>query len=290
MKILILGSSGLLGGQIFEHLNSYKKLKILHNGLKFRKYNLTCKYQLEELLIKSNADLIINCSGITNIDYCEREKSVSYELNVILVKKIFNLKKKFKLKFIFIQFSTDQIYDSKKIIRNKERLKLKINNEYSKQKSAQEKICLENKSLILRTNFFGRSYNKKQSFSDWIFKSFSDNKEFCLFKDVYFNPLRIDTICKIIKNIIIKKKFKIKGIYNLGSRGFMSKSEFAIYFAKKNKIYKKNYLLREINSILKVKRSKNMIMDVNKFEDKFNIRLPNIQNEIINETRKYLND
>ena len=33
-----------------------------------------------------------------------------------------------------------------------------------------------------------------------------------------------------------------------------------------------------------------MIMDVNKFEDKFNIRLPNIQNEIINETRKYLND
>jgi dTDP-4-dehydrorhamnose reductase len=70
----------------------------------------------------------------------------------------------------------------------------------------------------------------------------------------------------------------------------MSKSEFAIYFAKKNKIYKKNYILREINSVLKVKRSKNMIMDVNKFEDKFNIRLPNIQNEIINETRKYLND
>ena len=49
-------------------------------------------------------------------------------------------------------------------------------------------------------------------------------------------------------------------------------------------------MIREINSVLKVKRSKNMIMDVNKFEDKFNIRLPNIQNEIINETRKYLND
>lgn len=70
----------------------------------------------------------------------------------------------------------------------------------------------------------------------------------------------------------------------------MSKSDFAIYFAKKVKIYKKNYLLKKINSVLKVKRSKNMIMNVIKFEDKFNIKLPTIQNEIINEARKYLND
>ena len=98
MKILILGSSGLLGGQIFEHLNSYKKLKILHNGLKFRKYNLTYKYQLEELLIKSNADLIINCSGITNIDYCEKDKKNSYRINVSTVKNIFNYKLKVAIK------------------------------------------------------------------------------------------------------------------------------------------------------------------------------------------------
>ena len=69
----------------------------------------------------------------------------------------------------------------------------------------------------------------------------------------------------------------------------MSKSDFAIYFAKKVKIYKKNYLLKKINSVLKVKRSKNMIMNVKKFENKFSIRLPTIQNEIINEARKYLN-
>jgi len=101
--------------------------------------------------------------------------------------------------------------------------------------------------------------------------------------------LRIDTICKIIKNIIFKKKFKIKGVYNLGSRGFISKSDFAIYFAKKIKIYKKSYVLKKINSIVKVKRSKNMVMNIKKFEDKFNIKLPKIKNEIINEAKKYLN-
>jgi dTDP-4-dehydrorhamnose reductase len=290
MNILILGSSGLLGRRLHDLLKCYKQIRIHHNGLSSRNFNINNRHELKKLIFKSNPCLVINASGIANIDYCEKERDISYRLNVNLIKNIFNLKRKFKLKFFFMQFSTDQIYDSKKNIRNKESFKLKINNEYSKQKSLQEKMCLKNKCLILRTNFFGKSYSKKKSFSDWIFKSFNKNKEFNLFKDVYFNPLRIDTICKIIKNIIIKKKYKIKGIYNLGSRGLISKSDFAIYFAKKVKIYKKNYLLKKINSVLKVKRSKNMIMNVKKFENKFNIKLPKIQNEIINEARKYLND
>jgi dTDP-4-dehydrorhamnose reductase len=289
MNILILGSSGLLGRELYDFLKSYKQIKIYHNGLKSRNFNINNRHELKKLIFKSNPYLVINASGITNIDYCEKEKNISRKLNVGLVENIFKIKNEFKLNFFFIQFSTDQIYDSKKIIPNKESFKLKINNEYSKQKSAQEKICLKNKSLILRTNFFGKSYKKKQSFSDWIFRSFNNKKEFSLFKDVYFNPLRIDTVCNIIKNIIIKKKSNIEGIYNLGSRGFMSKSKFAIYFAKKAKIYKKNYSLKKINCVLKVKRSKNMIMDVKKFQAKFNIKLPKIQNEIINEAKKYLN-
>jgi dTDP-4-dehydrorhamnose reductase len=289
MNILILGSSGLLGRELHIFLRSCKQIKVFHNGLRSRNFNISNRHELKELMFKSNPSLVINAAGVTNIERCEKERYFSYRVNVDLVKNIFNLKKKFKLDFFFIQFSTDQIYDSKTINPNKESLKLKINNEYSRQKSAQERICLENKALILRTNFFGKNYNKKQSFSDWIFKSFNKKKKFYLFKDVYFNPLRIDTVCKIIKNIILKKKFKIKGVFNLGSRGFMSKSNFAIYFAKKVKIYKRNYLLKKINSVLKVKRSKNMVMDVKKFEDKFNIKLPKIQNEIINESRKYLN-
>jgi len=289
MNILILGSSGLLGRALFEFLRSYKQIKVFHNGLSSRRLNINNKHQLKKLIFESNPSLIINASGVTNIEYCEIKKKSSYKLNVEVVNNIFKFKKKFKLNFFFIQFSTDQIYDSKRIVPNTENSKLKINNEYSRQKSVIEKICQKNKSLILRTNFFGKNHNKKKSFSDWIFKNFNKNKQFYLFNDVYFNPLRINTVCKIIKNIIIKKKFKIKGIYNLGSRGFMSKSSFAVFFAKKIKVYKKNYLLKKINSVLKVKRSKNMIMNVKKLEKKLNIKLPKIRNEIINEAKQYIN-
>lgn len=141
MNILVLGSSGLLGKRLYDFLKSYKQLKVYHNGLSSRVLNINNRYELKKLIFKSNPSLIINASGITNIDYCEKRKNISYKVNVNLIKNIFNLKKKFNLSFFFIQFSTDQIYDSKKIIQNKENFKLKINNEYSKQKILQEKYA-----------------------------------------------------------------------------------------------------------------------------------------------------
>jgi dTDP-4-dehydrorhamnose reductase len=178
MIILILGSSGLLGKELHDLLKSYKQIKVFHNGLNSRRVNINNKHALKRLIFDTNPSLIINASGITNIEYCEIKKKSSYRLNVSVVENIFKLKKKFKLNFFFIQFSTDQIYDSKKVVPNTESSKHKINNEYSKQKSILEKICLKNKSLIFRTNFFGKNYNKKESFSEWIFKSFKKNKQF----------------------------------------------------------------------------------------------------------------
>ena len=157
MNILILGSSGLLGRQLFEFLKSYKKINIFHNGLKSRKFNINNKSNLKKLIFESNPSLIINASSIANIDFCEQNKKYSYKTNVSAVRNIFEIKKKFKLKFFLIQFSTDQLYDNKKKVPNKENDKKYVNNEYSKQKLAVEKICLKENATILRTNFFGKS-------------------------------------------------------------------------------------------------------------------------------------
>ena len=100
-----------------------------------------------------------------------------------------------------------------------------------------EKICLKNKALIFRTNFFGKSISKNKSFTDWIFRSFKMKEKIYLFDDVYFNPLRIDTIVNIISKIVNKKKYKSSGIYNLGTKDALYKNEFAIFFAKKTSKY-----------------------------------------------------
>lgn len=286
-KVLILGSSGLLGRSLFEKLKS-DNIKLFHNGLNKRKINLCNKTLLRKLIYSIEPSLIINTSGATNIENCEKNKKLSNKINYELIKEIFELKKIKKLKFNLIHISTDQMYNLKKGRKSHENSKLFLMNTYCKQKRMAEKICLKNKALVFRTNFFGKSINNKKSFSDWIYYSFKSKKKFFLFDDVYFNPIRINTLIKLISSIIKTKKFKVNGIYNLGSKDPIYKNDFAILFASKTSVIHDNYTNINVNKFLKVKRSTNMFMDVNKFERKFKLRLPNIKAEIINEAKNYI--
>jgi dTDP-4-dehydrorhamnose reductase len=54
------------------------------------------------------------------------------------------------------------------------------------------------------------------------------------------------------------------------------------------RIFHNNYINININKLLKVKRPLNMFMDVDKFEKKFNIKLPSIKQEITNEIKNYI--
>jgi dTDP-4-dehydrorhamnose reductase len=288
LKILILGSSGLLGNNIYREIKKNKKISLFHTGLTKRKFNLTNKIELQNLILSIKPDLIINTIGLTDIEICEKKNKISKEINYGIIQKMFDLKKKKKLNFKLIHISTDQLYNLNKNIKNSEKSKIFLANNYCKHKRAAEIICLKNKALIFRTNFFGKSFTKSKSFTDWVFNKFKNNKKFYLFNDVYFNPLRIKSLVKIISTIINKRLYINYGLYNLGSKDAIYKNQFAILFAKKVGIYKKNYSNINVNKLLKVKRSTNMFMDVNKFEKIFNLDLPSIKSEIINEAKEYI--
>ena len=68
-------------------------------------------------------------------------------------------------------------------------------------------VCFEYKKiLILRTNFFGISQAKyKISFSDWIIENLKNKKKIKIPTNIYFNPISLTYIAKILY-IIIKRK------------------------------------------------------------------------------------
>lgn len=281
MRILVLGSSGFLGSAIINILK--KKFQIFNNGLKKRKYDLSKKNSVEKLINKSKPHVIINCAAVADIEYAEKNKKKTKLINAELVKWIQNHNKKLKKKFWFIHFSTDSLYFKNK--KNAEVDKIKALNYYSKTKLLAENYCNAN-SLIFRTNFFGKSNLKQNSFSDFVYKSFKSNKEFYLINNIFFNPLRVNTIAIILKKILEKKEIYY-GIYNLGSRGLLSKYNFAIFFAKKAGIYKPNcYKIVNSKKIFLIKRSNFMAMSVKKFEKKFRYKLPHINKEILDEVKK----
>ena len=73
IKVLILGSSGLLGRHLYNELKYNKRINLIHNGLNNRKFNLTKKKQLESLVLSKKPNLIINTIGLTNIEKCENQ-------------------------------------------------------------------------------------------------------------------------------------------------------------------------------------------------------------------------
>lgn len=285
LKVLVLGSSGSLGNKIFYELKKNKNIQLFHSGLNKRKLDFSNKLNLKEFVLNIKPHLIINCIANTNIEDCEKNKLISKKINYRIVKEILNLKNYKNFDFKCIHFSTDQFYDNEL---NKENSKIFLNNNYCIHKRMAEIECLKKNCLVFRINFFGKSL-KNKSFSDWVYYSFKQRNKtpVYLFNDVFFNPLRITTIAKIISLIIKEKKYKNKGIFNLGSKKGMSKSEFALLFAKKTKVFNSNFKFIHANELLKTKRSNNMIMDVRKFEKKFLINLPNISQEINNEARDY---
>lgn len=281
MKILILGTSGRLGNSLYYTLKVNNR--VFHTGLKKRKIDLKKSKKLEKLIQKVNPKIIINCVAKTDIDYCEKFRTKSSSINVGIIKKIVNIRKNLNMKFKLIHFSTDHMYDTNK--KNKENSKNRINNHYTKQKIESEKIAIGNEAIVFRINFFGFSKSKYETFTGWLFKKFNKRIKFTLFNDVHFNPISLGTLSKIISKLIKNKSFfSTKGIYNLGSKNSITKKNFALKFLPKKNF---EYDSVGVNSVCKVKRSKYMQMNVNKFEKKFKLKMPYVEKEIMKEKKLY---
>ena len=225
-------------------------------------------------LQRNNPKLILNLAAYTNVEKCEKNIKLANELNVNFPK---NLSKLISSKVYFIHFSTDHIYSGKGP--HKEKGNIKLLNNYSKSKFLGEKNIKHKNLCILRTNFFGKSVIRdRSSFSDWIYNEIKRNNKLDLFKDVYFSPISMESLCKYL--LIIFKK-KIKGTYNVGSNQGMSKKDFAIHFSKKLKLKKIKYNSISLGqSKLIVKRPKDMRMDCTKIEKKLDVKLNNLIDEI----------
>ena len=114
LKILILGSSGVLGNQLYKELKKIHNIQLFHSGLRKRKVEFLSKIKLRKFILSINPNLIINCIAYTNIDKCQSNKLLSRKINFEIIKEIFKFKIKEKLNFNFIHFSTDQFYNQTK--------------------------------------------------------------------------------------------------------------------------------------------------------------------------------
>lgn len=275
-KLLLLGATGFLGEFISKDKNFLKNFKIIKHGYKQKSnlnIDLTKKKNVYKLIESIKPEIIINLASNSNVDECEKNYKKAFLLNTKIAQNIVEAAPK----IYKIQISTDHLYNLRK---GSDEKKIQLVNNYSKTKYLGEVVYKKNKDkLIIRTNFFGRSINTDRGIVNWIIKMYKKNSFIYAIEDIFFNPLHIDTLCKILYKLINKK---VTGTYNLGSKNFISKSNFIKEFFKNNKVkYRKLKLVNYKNhQISRTPRPQYMIMNCKKLEKKIGIKMPNIYKEI----------
>ena len=179
MRVVIFGGTGLLGSSIRNNLEK-KKISCFVSSLTKKsdfKSNLLSKKKIFNFLKKIKPHVIINCSGETDVNLCNKNFDEAYKSNVKTIKNIVFATEKLKKSTYLIHISTDQVYDS---IKPSEEDDVSISNNYGASKFLGEIEARRlNNSLVLRTNFFGKSNSiNRLSYTDYIISNLSKKKKY----------------------------------------------------------------------------------------------------------------
>tara|TARA_B110000261_G_scaffold136771_1_gene154782 strand:- start:144 stop:1013 length:870 start_codon:yes stop_codon:yes gene_type:complete len=286
-SLLILGASGYLGSflKLYFKNSGYVVVAHSHSSNEDVTFDASNYSELNAALIDYSPQILINATGYTDVDGCESNPNQAYLVNAKIVDNIAKSIEVNRLDTHFIHISTDHVYDKKEGSFEDE---IVLQNYYAYSKFLGDIFASRIDSTVLRTNFFGNNPKfKEKGFTGWIMKSLDSQKKINGFDDIYFNPLSLDTLADLINQVIKVKPF---GIFNLGSLEGMSKLEFIYIFATKL-----GYSKDLIDAIpftkgdkVQAKRPMSMIMNCKKIQNKLNIILPTLSEEIDKVSKSYL--
>jgi len=221
MKILIIGSKGMLGSDLVKELS-----KTDNEIIAWDLEDIDITKEQDMLKIEqANPDIIINCAAYTNVDLAETEKEICHKVNVTGVQNLTNTSKKLDIPLIHI--STDYVFNGEKQEGYDEDDKKDPINYYGKTKSEGEDIIINNldKYYIIRTSWlFGKN---GKNFVETMLKLFKEKEEIKVVNDQIGSPTYTKDLSRGIINIIKNKNRYKYGIYHITNSDKCSWFEFA---------------------------------------------------------------
>ena len=274
-SVLIIGGTGLLGPYFVDEFSKFSKVITCGKSKGDFVFDLTNIDHMKFIIKKTSPKLIINLAGYTNVEACEKNEKEAYSINVNIPKNIVN---SIKLDTYFIHISTDQVYpNGKGDFKETDSSPFNI---YGKTKFIGEQESLKHqKSLVLRTNFFGLSRTEdRKSLSDFFEDAFRKQIPINMFSDMIFSPLHMTTLAQIARECY---EISLQGLFNVGSREGLSKADFGLKIGKHFGLSTKNATIIKSSDILnRAPRALNLTMDVEKIETALGKKMPKLINEI----------
>jgi dTDP-4-dehydrorhamnose reductase len=227
MKILITGSSGMLGTDLVDLLKSRKSsfdpnlefIEATHKVL-----DITLKDKVSEFISTHTPDIIVNCAAFTNVDKCETEREAAFNVNALGPKYIAAAAKECGARVIHI--STDFVFDGNGNRPYIEEDQTNPLSEYGRTKLEGERNIQNhcNSYLIVRTSWlFGHN---GINFAAKMLELAERNRELSIVTDEIGSPTYTPDLAEALWSLINQG---CEGIINVSNGGSCSRYEWAEY-------------------------------------------------------------
>jgi dTDP-4-dehydrorhamnose reductase len=245
LKTAVIGASSYIGKHLIK---MYRKKfpdcigTFFKNKSSSNKYFNICNSSIKKLkLLETGHESVIITAAQPNIGFCEKNKKLSYELNVKAPLRIIKELSKTSIKIIFL--SSDYVFQGNKG-NYSDYEKTNPTTIYGKQKQEVEKKIkkISKDILVLRLGkIFGLKKNDA-TLLDQSAKLLIKKKNVTSAADQYFCPTLIDDLTEVINKIQLSN---LKGIINVCSNEIWSRHNLNINLAKALDVNKK--FVKKIN-------------------------------------------
>jgi dTDP-4-dehydrorhamnose reductase len=229
------------------------------------------------LLEKIKPDVVINCTGMTDVDLSERLPEKCWKLNCWLPMTIAQECNAKSIKYVYI--SSDHFLNLSGAKLKERDVCMPINQYGFSKLNAEKLIYSENKhSLIIRANFFHFNLYSPKTFLDKLLYSIKQRKIAYSFSDVFFTPISTFQMAMYIQDLVEKD---FVGVINISSSEVLSKFDFHSAILKE--LYPRSdfHLPALLESIgLKAARPRYMALDNNLLQETLGVKVPSIYDMI----------
>ena len=220
MKILIVGSNGMLGHDLQKALKNNHELILTTS----KTLDITDEKQVMDVICENKPDIVINSAAYTDVDGCEENQDVAYAVNGQGVRNLALACKKIDCPLVHI--STDYVFNGKNDkpwVEDDEIGPISI---YGKSKRKGEEAILEilDKYFIVRTAWLYGINGK--NFPKTMLELGKNHSEITVVYDEVGTPTYTPDLAYGISQLI---ESDLYGIYHLTNSGSCSWCEFARY-------------------------------------------------------------
>ena len=278
MKLLITGSSGLLGLNLaLEAMTEHEVIGVDRAKLKSPPFRTIQRDLLDDgavdaVLDEARPDWLIHCAALADLEACEADPDLARRLNADLPSALAKACSARGLPMV--QISTDAVFDGMKSGSYTEEDHPIPVSVYARTKVDAENAVLEAnpKSIVARVNFYGWSLSGRRSLAEFFHHNLTNNKSMSGYTDVIFCPMHAAHLGQTLLKMLSKG---LHGLYHVVGTQPMSKYQFGVEIARKFSLNDGEISPKSISaSSLMARRAHNLYLSVNKLSTDLGEPLP----------------